>query len=123
MPYIIAVDFDGTLFTDNFPKSDQNVINKIKEFQKFGANVCLWTCRENSSLDKAVKKCKEHGLLFDAVNENFPVIKEYQKEMKVQMAFRKIFADIYVDGEKETVNLVPSDLRVLLDFARDLTAQ
>ena len=96
------MDFDGTLFGDGFPstgEANMEVISRVKLFKKYNAECVLWTCRENSFLRKAVKICKEHGLLFDSVNENTPTQQAFQKEMKVQMAFRKIFADMYVDDK------------------------
>lgn len=103
MPFIVAIDYDGTLFEGSYPDHGdpiQNVINKIKEFKKHGAEIVLWTCREGKSLKEAIKRCKQEGLVFDAINENAPSQLEYMKQKAKEgslLALRKIFADIYVD--------------------------
>lgn len=72
---VIAVDFDNTLFTDNWPEVGEPiwpVINRAKEEQANGAALILWTCRAGESLDVAIAACKSVGLVFDAVNETLP---------------------------------------------------
>lgn len=93
----IAVDFDGTLVEDEFPKigaKRQTVINAVRELQRLGAKTILWTCRNGDALDKAVQWCKEHDLLFDAVNENLPEVQE-----KWGGDTRKVLADVYIDDK------------------------
>lgn len=72
---VIAVDFDDTLFTNNWPSVGDPiwpVINRAKEEQANGAAIILWTCRIGESLDAAVDACKRVGLTPDAVNETLP---------------------------------------------------
>lgn len=72
---IIAVDFDGTLCNSNYPdlgEPIQPVIDKLLIEQLNGAKIILWTCREGQLLADAVKWCYEHGITFDAINENLP---------------------------------------------------
>jgi len=105
MPFEIAVDFDGTIFEDDFPgigdpKTD--VIDKLKAFKDHGAEIILWTCREEENLEKAVEACKEERLEFDAVNENSPSRKKMMEESAKKgdvYGLRKIYADIYVDDK------------------------
>jgi histidinol phosphatase-like enzyme len=105
MPFILAVDFDGTLCDDVFPEQGdfkEDILNKVKEFKKHGAEIILWTCREGKSLDEAVKRCKDEGLEFDAVNDNVSDQKDYMEEKKKEgemLALRKIYADFYVDDK------------------------
>ena len=95
---IIGVDFDGTLFTDDYPNIGYPIwktINYCKEQQAKGAILILWTCRNGADLTEAVEMCKRVGLHFDYVNEN-------AKENI--MAFggrdnRKIYADEYIDDK------------------------
>ena len=73
--HIIACDFDGTLCESAYPdigKARDDVICYIQSRRCFGDKVILWTCRTGKLLDEAVEWCKEHGLIFDAVNENLP---------------------------------------------------
>ena len=95
--YIIAVDFDGTLITDNtWPDvqgkpNDQLFIHLINE-RKNGNKIILNTCRCGEHLLPAVEFCRDHGLEFDAINENLPeLIAAYGSDS------RKISADIYID--------------------------
>lgn len=92
---IIAIDFDGTLFKDNYPNVGEPIwenINRAKEEQAKGACLILWTCRYGEELEKAVKACAEVGLEFEAVNENAPqIIQAWGKDQ------RKVFANEYWD--------------------------
>ena len=93
----IAVDFDGTLVEDEFPKIGrirQTVVNAIKELQNIGVKTILWTCRTGVSLEEAVQWCERNDIHFDAVNENLPETKE-----KWGGDTRKVFADIYIDDK------------------------
>ena len=106
MPFIIAVDYDDTISfgTVNSPwKPNQPVIDKLKEFKKFGAEIALWTCRELDTLQEAVDRCTKAGLKFDAINANTPAEMDYiaRKSKGGEPAFAqsKIYADIYVDDK------------------------
>ena len=92
---VIAVDFDGTLCTNNYPKigiANNKLIEELTELRKNGHKLILWTCRENSLLDEAVMFCAQHGLYFDEVNNNIPErIEMYGTNP------RKIGADLYID--------------------------
>lgn len=106
MKYVLAVDYDGTLFEGNFPELGnprKEVFKKVKEFKEAGSSIILWTCREGKSLQEAVSRCAKEGLEFDAVNENCQSQDFYQeymmKEHGHQCALRKIFAHMYVDDK------------------------
>jgi hypothetical protein len=105
MPFILSVDYDNTLFAGSYPKLGKpktDIINKVKEFKKHKAEIVLWTCREDKSLAEAIKRCKEVGLEFDAINENTPSQQKYMaKKLKDGEIFatRKIFADFYLDDK------------------------
>lgn len=97
LPFIIAVDFDGTLVDDAFPEvgtKDDMVFELCKTWKAMGAKLILWTCRDNQRLVDAVQFCREHGLNFDAVNQNVPEVQElYGGDT------RKVFADVYLDDK------------------------
>jgi len=91
----IAVDFDGTIVENNFPEIGKP---KLFAFETLGAlqeqkhQLVLWTIRRGKELDEAVHFCKEHGIEFFAVNEN------YQGEvMEKDKTSRKILVDMYID--------------------------
>lgn len=92
---IIAVDFDGTLCIDCYPgigEANNRLIQCLKELQRSGDRIILWTCRQGQILEDALYFCRARGLLFDAVNENLPEItRKYGSDS------RKIYADIYID--------------------------
>ena len=72
---IIAVDFDGTLVENKFPRVGDPIwdnIEAIKKEKKAGAAVILWTCRVGRRLTDAVRTCDLYGIELDAVNENLP---------------------------------------------------
>lgn len=76
---IIAVDFDGTITLHEFPKigpACPGVFKWLKEFQRLGARLILWTMRSDGPdedrrvLSEAVAFCKENGVEFWGVNSN-----------------------------------------------------
>lgn len=99
---IIAVDFDGTLCEDNWPgigRPYHGVIDYLIGRKENGYKLILWTCRKGALLQEAVDWCKEHGIIFDAVNANLP---ETIKAMGGDS--RKIFADYYIDDRNRLVS-------------------
>lgn len=92
---VIAIDFDGTLCESSWPEIGEPrwpVIDAAVQRQKAGDKLILWTCREGQLLGEAVIWCANHGLRFDAVNDNLPErIAEYGNNP------RKISADEYWD--------------------------
>lgn len=94
---IIAVDFDDTLFAyDHRARAiglpNLELIEAMKLARTSGHKVILWTCREGKALGEAVAACRNHGLTFDAVNENV------QTEVSSQWPdSRKVYADSYID--------------------------
>ena len=90
---IIGVDFDGTLATivspyPNIGEPIQEIIDYILEEQRKGAYLVLVTMREGLALEGALMWCEDHGIKFDAVNDNLPHMKEFFKE-----SFQEIFPD------------------------------
>jgi hydroxymethylpyrimidine pyrophosphatase-like HAD family hydrolase len=91
---VIAIDFDGTIVEDAYPKVGKPRIfafETMKRLQQDGHRLILWTYRSGSKLNDAVEFCKENGITFYAVNQSFP---EEQYDNSVS---RKIYADIYID--------------------------
>jgi len=100
----IAVDFDGTLFTDQFPGIGEPIPEVIEfcKLQKWaGYPVILWTCRTGPRLQEAIEACRKQGLEFDAINDN--PFSEYRE----LGATRKIYADLYIDDK----NMRPRDIQ------------
>ena len=102
---VIAVDFDGTLCENAWPYIGEpyhDMIDWIKGLKKLGHKIILWTCRDGMDLVNAIIWCAEHGLFFDAVNNNLEEnIKRYGNNC------RKILADFYVDDKAIYPSAVP----------------
>lgn len=96
-PQIFAVDFDGHLCKNAWPEIGEPNIETIEHFKRLktqGHKLILWTCREGNLLLDAIAWCAEHGLYFDAHNENLPeLIAQYGEDC------RKISADWYCDDK------------------------
>ena len=95
MKRCIAVDFDGTLCENKYPKigaANTALIDQLKEEKKNGTALILWTCRQGKQLEAAVRWCKKQGLTFNTVNQN---LKERIRAFHGDT--RKISADIYIE--------------------------
>lgn len=91
---IIAIDFDGTIVEDAYPKIGQPMIfafDTMKKLQEHGHRLILWTYRNGRKLNEAVEFCKKNGIEFYAVNKNYP---EEEFDGKIS---RKIHADLFID--------------------------
>ena len=91
---VIAVDFDGTIVEHAYPAIGKEMLfafATLKELQKKGHKLILWTFRHGEYLDDAVEYCRKNGVEFYAVNKNFP------EEVWDQSVARKINADIFID--------------------------
>ena len=91
---IIAVDFDGTIVDDAYPKIGKPKLfafETLTRLQKDGHRLILWTYRSDVRLQEAVDFCKENGLTFYAVNKSFP------EEQFDDSKSRKIHADLFID--------------------------
>lgn len=108
LPYICAIDFDGTLVKDAYPaigEINEDVVNLAKIAKAHGHKLILWTCRNGIYLTEALAFCHDIGLEFDAVNTNLPeVIDMWGGDT------RKVYANEYWDDKaviflpKEDVN-------------------
>jgi len=90
----IAIDFDGTIVEDAYPKIGKTRIfafETLKALQKEGHLLILWTYRAGRTLDEAVTFCAKNGVEFYAVNKSYP------EEVFDEAMSRKIDADIYID--------------------------
>lgn len=91
----IAVDFDGTIVTHEYPRIGKPIpfaIQTLIQLQKENHQIILWSVREGELLQEAVDYCASKGLEFYAVNSNFP------EEVRVtKSAPRKLTADVFID--------------------------
>lgn len=91
----IAVDFDGTIVTHEYPRIGKPIpfaIETLKKLQQEDHHrLILWSVREGDLLKEAVDYCASKGLVFYAVNANYP------EETYDQWMNRKVSADLYID--------------------------
>lgn len=91
---VIAVDFDGTVVEHAYPQIGKEMLfafATLKELQKKGHKLILWTIRTGRLLDEAVEYCRQNGVEFYAVNKNYP------EEELTENVSRKLNADIFID--------------------------
>lgn len=92
----IAVDFDGTIVTDEYPQIGKELpfaIETLKAMIKDRHRLVLWTVREGQYLDDAVKWCQDRGVEFYAVNRDYP---EEEAEKNNHFS-RKLKVDMWID--------------------------
>ena len=91
----IAVDFDGTIVTHEYPNIGKPIpfaIETLKKLQIEGHHqLILWTCREGELLQEAIDYCASKGLEFYSVNSNFP------EENADIVRARKLEAELFID--------------------------
>jgi len=90
----IAVDFDGTIVEHKYPEIGKEMLfafQTLKEIEKKGAKLILWTFRVGKELEEAVEYCRNNGIEFYAINKNYP------EEVFNETVSRKIHADIFID--------------------------
>lgn len=92
----IAVDFDGTIVTDEYPQIGKEMpfaTETLKMLIRDQHRLILWTVREGKTLDDAVNWCRERGVEFYAVNRDYP-----EEEIQNNNHYsRKLKADLWID--------------------------
>ncbi len=90
----VAVDFDGTIVENEYPAVGKPMLfafETLKELQRRGFVLILWTVRTGKLLDEAVDFCRQNGVEFYAVNRNHP---EEQPDTEMP---RKLDVDVFID--------------------------
>jgi len=91
---ILAIDFDGTIVEDAYPKIGKPrlfAFETLLKLQEKGHRLILWTYRSGRKLQEAIDFCKDNGIEFYAVNKSYP------EEVLDNAMSRKIHADIFID--------------------------
>jgi hypothetical protein len=91
----IAVDFDGTIVEHKYPEIGEIKLfafETLRELQKQGHQLILWTYRFGKELDDAVEFCRKQGVEFYAVNKSYP-----EEILNENEASRKIDAELFID--------------------------
>lgn len=96
-PWVLAIDFDGTICEESFPE-----VGKLKEgadvyinmLYDQGYHIVINTCRSGKYEGMAHEFLKKAGIRYHYINNNMPyLIEEYGQDC------RKISADIYIDNK------------------------
>lgn len=88
----IAVDFDGTIVTHEYPyigKPVPHAIETLQELVSKGHEIILWTMRSGRELDKAVEYLRKNNIPLYGINEN--------PKQKSWTLSPKAYAPIYID--------------------------
>jgi hypothetical protein len=90
MECIIAIDFDGTIVTHDYPRVGKplpfakEIINMLVD----NGHLCfLWTMRDNDTLEDAKKYCKDNGIMLCNYNMSPDQFSDSPKQ----------YATIYID--------------------------
>ena len=89
----IAVDFDGTIVTHEYPAIGEEIpfaTDTLRQLIADGHQLILWSVREGKTLDEAVEWCKQRGVEFWAINRDYPEERiennnHYSRKLKVDM--------------------------------------
>ncbi|MBN2484582.1 MAG: hypothetical protein JXB34_01280 [Bacteroidales bacterium] len=91
----IAIDFDGTIVEHRYPEIGEEKLfafETLKQLQKLGHLLILWTFRHGQELDEAVEYCKKNGVEFYAVNKSYP-----EEVFDPKTMSRKLDVDLFID--------------------------
>ncbi len=88
---IIALDFDGTVVTHEYPYIGEDIgaVPVLKELTAAGHKLILFTMRSGKLLDEALAWFKRNGIELYAVNEN--------PEQTSWTSSVKVHANMYID--------------------------
>lgn len=88
---IIAVDFDGTCVTHEYPYIGRDIgaVPKLKQIVAGGHKLILWTMRSGKKLAAAKQWFDKHGIPLFGVNEN--------PEQLAWTDSPKAYAQLYID--------------------------
>lgn len=104
---IIAIDFDGTIVTHDYPALGKPVpmaIETIKELQANGHYIMLWTMRSGKELEQAVDYLYKNNIILWGINEN---------PEQHWSSSNKQYAHLYIDDAAVGCPLVLPDLEAL----------
>lgn len=96
----IAVDFDGTIVEDKYPKIGREIpfaTDTLKMLAEDRHRIILWSVREGTALQEAVEWCRARGVEFYAVNKDYP---EEDGPHSNDYFSRKLKVDVFIDDRQ-----------------------
>jgi hypothetical protein len=103
-PPVVAVDFDGVIVQDVYPKIgpiNQDVVSLLHSLNFRGWYIIIWTCRGGAYLEDAKAFLLENGIPFAAINDHAPWLtaETFGNDPAKYGPCVKIGADIYLDDK------------------------
>ncbi len=109
---IIAVDFDGTCVTHEYPYMGRDIgaVPVLRELADAGYRIILYTMRSGRLAKSAAEWFKENGIPLYGVNNN--------PEQKSWTDSPKVYADLYIDDSALGIPLkmTPDVTRPFVDW-------
>lgn len=105
--FIVAIDFDGTIVDDQFPKigdlkrNAKKIINRLIENDN--CEIIIWTCRCGNFLELAKTFLIENNVKFNYINENSNYVKRFFGNPMGKAL--KVYADVYIDDRSIFSNI------------------
>ena len=94
---VIAIDFDNTIFEDEYPyvgEPIEGAIDVINKYYNQGHTIIIWTCREDDAAEEAILALEREGAKYHYFNNNDP-----ERVDKYNNDSRKIGCDILIDDK------------------------
>ena len=94
---IIAIDFDGTIVQNEFPRIGTLLPlakESINRLCQDGHYIIIWTCRCGDQLTDMVNFLLQNDIRFHRINDNEP-----EQTAKYNSNSRKIYAHAYIDDK------------------------
>ena len=114
----IAVDFDGTIVENKYPEIGKEIpfaTATLRQLINDGHKLILWSVREGEQLSQAVDWCRQRGIVFYAVNQDFA---GDTPENNAQYS-RKLKAHLFIDDR--SVGGLPDWGTIYQLFSRSLS--
>ena len=120
----IAVDFEGTIVTHEYPNIGKELpfaVETLRQLQRDGHKIILWSVREGQLLEEAIEWCRARGLEFYASNKDYPEETRQDKHYS-----RKLKAELFIDDRNlgglpdwGTIYRMINEKLTLSDIARE----
>jgi hypothetical protein len=111
-PFIVGVDFDGTIVEHRYPEIGKPVfgaIKALKRLRKAGVHIILWTMRSGRELEEAVAYMERAKIPLYGVNCN--------PDQSSWTTSPKAYCNIYIDDAAYGCPLIyPEDGRPYVDW-------
>lgn len=95
---IIAIDFDGTLVENEYPKIGKfkkGAIETLAKLYNEGHYLIIWTCRSGRALSACEQYLKKNNVKYHIINQSNPENLAAHQWIDT----RKVYADTYIDDK------------------------